>query len=73
LKFISGAQGNIERIKTNTELINQLRQAYEKLPNRRQKAIYLKFYQELITEQIAEQTGLCKRTVYKAFNYFVVK
>jgi RNA polymerase sigma-70 factor (ECF subfamily) len=54
-------------------LINQIGQAYKKLPNRRQKLICLKFYQGLTTEQIAEQTGLCKRTVYKAFNYFVVK
>ena len=54
----------LEQVQTNTELISQIRKAYKKLPDRCQKVIYLKFYQGLTTEQIAEQTGLCKRTVY---------
>jgi RNA polymerase sigma-70 factor (ECF subfamily) len=54
----------LEQVQTNTELISQIRKAYKKLPDRCQKVIYLKFYQGLTTEQIAEQTGLSKRTVY---------
>ena len=54
----------LEQVQTNTELISQIRKAYKKLPDRCQKVIYLKFYQGLSTEQIAEQTGLSKRTVY---------
>ncbi len=54
----------LEQVQTNTELISRIRKAYKKLPDRCQKVIYLKFYQGLTTEQIAEQTGLSKRTVY---------
>lgn len=57
-------QDTLEQVQANTELINQIRRAYKKLPNRCQKVIYLKFYKGLTTEQIAEQTGLTKRTVY---------
>lgn len=57
-------QDTLEQVQANTELINQIRRAYKKLPNRCQKVIYLKFYKGLTTEQIAEQTGLSKRTVY---------
>lgn len=57
-------QDTLERVQANTELIDQIRRAYKKLPNRCQKVIYLKFYKGLTTEQIAEQTGLTKRTVY---------
>lgn len=58
------AQEKLEQIQTNTELIKQLRSAYQKLPERCRKVIYLKFYKGLTTEQIAVQTGLTKRTVY---------
>lgn len=58
------AQEKLEQIQTNAELIRQLRSAYQKLPERCRKVIYLKFYKGLTTEQIATQTGLTKRTVY---------
>lgn len=57
-------QDALEQVQANAELIKQLRRAYKKLPERCQKVVYLKFYKGLNTEQIAAQTGLCKRTVY---------
>ena len=57
-------QEKLEQVQTNTELIKQLRSAYQKLPERCRKVIYLKFYKGLTSEQIAVQTGLTKRTVY---------
>jgi RNA polymerase sigma-70 factor (ECF subfamily) len=57
-------QDTLEQVQANAELINQIRRAYKTLPNRCQKVIYLKFYKGITTEQIAEQTGLSKRTVY---------
>ena len=54
----------LEQLHSNTELINRIRSAYKKLPHRCRKVIYLKFYEGLTTEQIAEKTGLSKRTVY---------
>lgn len=57
-------QEQIEQIQLSEELQRQIRKAYEKLPERCQKVIYLKFYKELSTEEIAKQTGLTKRTVY---------
>lgn len=54
----------IEQLQSNTELIQEIRSAYEKLPLRCKKIIYLKFYEGLNTDQIAEQTGLSKRSVY---------
>lgn len=73
--FVSGGQivaeqvepsphDRLEQIQTNADLIRTLNRAYKKLPERCQKVVYLKFYKGLNTEQIAEQTGLCKRTVY---------
>jgi RNA polymerase sigma-70 factor (ECF subfamily) len=57
-------QDTLEQVQANADLINQVRRAYKKLPDRCQKAIYLKFYKGLTTEQIADQTGLSKRAVY---------
>lgn len=60
----SSVQEKLEQIQTNTELIKQLQTAYQKLPERCRKVIYLKFYKGFTTEQIATQTGLARRTVY---------
>jgi len=61
---VPSVQDTLEQIQANAELISQIRKAYQKLPDRCQKVIYLKFYKGLTTEQIAEQTGLTKRSVY---------
>ncbi|WP_193311788.1 RNA polymerase sigma factor [Agriterribacter humi] len=61
---IPSIQETLEQVQTNTELIDKVREAYQKLPARCQKVIDLKFYKGLSTEQIAAQTGLSKRTVY---------
>jgi RNA polymerase sigma factor (sigma-70 family) len=58
------AQDIIEHAQFNAELVNQIRKAYDDLPERCKKVIYLKFYKDLNTEQIALQTGLTKRSVY---------
>ena len=57
-------QETLEQIESNKELINSLKNAYKKLPARCRKVIELKFYKGLTTEQIAEKTGLSKRTIY---------
>lgn len=57
-------QDIIEKMETNTALINAIRRAYKKLPARCRKVIDLKYYQGLTTEEIALQTGLTKRSVY---------
>jgi RNA polymerase sigma-70 factor (ECF subfamily) len=57
-------QETLERIESNTELINALRNAYKKLPARCRKVIDLKFYKGLTTGEISLQTGLTKRSVY---------
>lgn len=57
-------QDTLEQLQSNKELIQKIRAAYKKIPLRCQKVIYLKFYKGLTTDQIAEQTGLSKRSVY---------
>jgi RNA polymerase sigma-70 factor (ECF subfamily) len=57
-------QETIEQIQASTQLIADIRKAYYKLPERCRKVIYLKFFEGLSTEQIAERTGLRKRSVY---------
>jgi|GEM_PF-915754 len=57
-------QDTIEQIQANTELVAKIRKAYHNLPERCRKVIYLKFFEGLTTEQIAERTGLRKRSVY---------
>jgi len=57
-------QETLEQIESNKELINALKNAYKKLPARCRKVIDLKFYKGQTTEQIAEKTGLSKRTIY---------
>ena len=61
---VPSVQDTLEQVQSNAELISQIRKAYKKLPDRCQKVIHLKFYKGLTTEQIAEQTGLSKRSVY---------
>jgi RNA polymerase sigma-70 factor (ECF subfamily) len=53
-----------EHEQTNIELILRLRQAYQKLPGRCQKVIFLKYYEGLTTDQIAKRTGLTTRSIY---------
>ena len=57
-------QDKLELLQSNIELIDRVRTAYNKLPNRCRKVIDMKFYKGLSTEQIARQTGLSKRSVY---------
>ncbi|MEX6688809.1 sigma-70 family RNA polymerase sigma factor [Danxiaibacter flavus] len=57
-------QETIEQIQASTELIANIRKAYFNLPARCRNVIYLKFFEGLTTEQIAERTGLSKRSVY---------
>jgi RNA polymerase sigma factor (sigma-70 family) len=57
-------QERLEQLQSNKELVDKIRDAYNKLPLRCRKVIHLKFYEGLSTEQIAEQTGLSKRSVY---------
>lgn len=57
-------QDTLEQLQSNKELINKIRAAYRKLPLRCQKIVFLKFYKGMTTDQIAEQTGLSKRSVY---------
>lgn len=54
----------IEELETNMELVNRLEDAYKRLPARYRRVIYLKYYQGLSTEQIAESTGFTCQTVY---------
>lgn len=54
----------LEQTQSNAELVTLIKQAYQKLPERCQLVIYLKFYNNLTTDQIAAKTGLQKRTVY---------
>lgn len=61
---VPSVQDTLEQVQANAKLISQIRKAYQKLPDRCQKVIYLKFYKGFTTEQIADQTGLNKRTVY---------
>ncbi|MEO9003899.1 MAG: sigma-70 family RNA polymerase sigma factor [Ginsengibacter sp.] len=57
-------QDTIEKIESNTALIQAIQKAYRKLPARCRKVIDLKYYEGLNTEQIVAQTGLTKRSVY---------
>jgi RNA polymerase sigma factor (sigma-70 family) len=57
-------QDMLEKMESNTALINDIRNAYNKLPARCRKVIDLKFYKGLTTEEIALQTGLTRRSVY---------
>lgn len=62
--FEPPVQERLEQIQANADLINQIQKAYQNLPDRCKKVIYLKFYKGLTTEEIALHTGLTKRTVY---------
>lgn len=48
----------------NNELVQNIRKAFDKLPKRCKKVIYLKFSEGKTTDEIADITGLTKRSVY---------
>lgn len=54
----------IEITEEHNELVQNIRKAFDKLPNRCKKVIYLKFSEGKTTEEIADITGLSKRSVY---------
>lgn len=58
------AQEKMEQTQYNSDMVIHIRNAFHNLPARCKKVIYLKFYKNLNTEQIALQTGLTKRSVY---------
>jgi RNA polymerase sigma-70 factor (ECF subfamily) len=62
--YEDSVQEAIEKIESDKELILAIRKAYNELPARCRKVIDLRFYQNLSTDQIAQQTGLSKRSVY---------
>jgi len=63
-EYEPSVQEALERIQGNTELIDKIKVAYDKLPARCRKVIFLKYYEGAGTDEIAEQTGLSKRTIY---------
>lgn len=54
----------IEAGDTATELAQRLKAAYQKLPARCRRVIFLKYYEGLSNEEIAARTGLALRSVY---------
>lgn len=54
----------IVNTEASTELTLKLKIAYDNLPARCRKVIFLKFYEGLNNEEIAEKTGLSLRSVY---------
>ncbi|PUZ30207.1 RNA polymerase sigma-70 factor, ECF subfamily [Chitinophaga costaii] len=62
--YTTNTVSQLEVLQQNEMFVSSVRNAYLQLPDRCRKVIYLKFYQGKTTEQIVEQTGLCKRTVY---------
>lgn len=61
---LPSAQEIIEKLETDTELINHIAAAYKKLPARFRRVIYMKYYQGYSTEKIVALTGLTHQTVY---------
>jgi RNA polymerase sigma-70 factor (ECF subfamily) len=58
------AEERITRDQVSDETIRKIRVAYQKLPARCRKAIFMKFYEGLSTEEMAEKSGLAVRTIY---------
>ena len=54
----------IEDLESNQELIDKIAKAYKKLPARYRHVIYMKYYNSMTTEQIAQKTGFTYQTVY---------
>ncbi|WP_018626966.1 RNA polymerase sigma factor [Niabella aurantiaca] len=61
---LPSAQEIIEKLETDTALINHIAAAYKKLPARFRRVIYMKYYQGYSTEKIVALTGLTHQTVY---------
>ncbi|SDD90677.1 RNA polymerase sigma factor [Niabella drilacis] len=61
---LPSAQEIIEKLETDTALINHIAAAYKKLPARFRRVIYMKYYQGHSTEKIVALTGLTHQTVY---------
>lgn len=57
-------QEAMEKLQGNAELMRKIMVAYDKLPARCRKVIFLKYYKGAGTDEIAEQTGCSRRTVY---------
>ncbi|MBS1745868.1 MAG: sigma-70 family RNA polymerase sigma factor [Bacteroidetes bacterium] len=58
------SSSDLEITEENKELVQNIRDAFDKLPNRCKKVIYLKFGEGKTSEEIADITGLTKRSVY---------
>jgi RNA polymerase sigma factor (sigma-70 family) len=54
----------IEENENSHEKASKLRKAYEKLPERCKKVIFLKYYEGLNNEEIKKRTGLSIRSIY---------
>ncbi|MFT3704278.1 MAG: sigma-70 family RNA polymerase sigma factor [Agriterribacter sp.] len=63
-EYESGTDEIIEQEQQKREMVKKIKAIYDKLPPRCKKVIFLKFYEGLTTDQIAEKTGLSSRSVY---------
>jgi RNA polymerase sigma-70 factor (ECF subfamily) len=58
------AEEKITERQVTAETVLKIQSAFRKLPDRCQKVIFMKFYEGLSNEEIAEKTGLAIRSVY---------
>ena len=63
-EYETGIDEIIEQEQYRAEMSKKIKIIFEKLPPRCKKVISLKFYDGLTTEQIAEKTGISRRSVY---------
>lgn len=63
-EYESGVDEIIEQEQYRSEMSQKIKIIFQKLPPRCKKVISLKFYEGFTTEQIAEETGISRRSVY---------
>lgn len=63
-EYETGVDEIIEHEQFRAEMSKKIKIIFQKLPPRCKKVISLKFYDGLTTEQIAEKTGISRRSVY---------
>lgn len=72
IKFIPSIESTIIQRESNEQLHKQLTHVFQKLSSRQKEIIYLKFYNDLSYDEIAQLLDLEKKAVYNAVSKAMV-
>lgn len=72
LNNISLAEGNIEGVLVNEQILSDVKRLMEHLPDEQREVVFMRYYQDLSFKEIAEHTGVSINTSLGRMRYAIM-